>query len=618
MEEIKTIKLKSSTHILFACLLLSPIALAWTWSIYIGLFKATDTFRIFFYPKVIPLVFLTVGSMIIFYAVLMHLITKTPLNEEGFLKLRKYFLILETFLMGVALLNGFLIPCVVTTGAYWLGINVHFSSLLMITVGFCFMLCTYFYIWYLHIFERQVADVPLIKKDIKISINGRGTMVATFGAIGMALTIIGSIYAGIILGTDIQTILTKHVFKMVFLGVIAVGSDVFITILGFQRQVKIISGMAKSLAQKDYTIETLKITTRDEFGLLLNDLNAFYSSTKELLKIINVSVSETATSSDTFAEKMEESAKDINEIVVNIDEIKGKIENQSVSVDNSYNTVNSMLEQIENLNKVVNSQATGVAESSAAVEEMVANIQSVTKTLQTNEVSVKELGSRSEEGRVKVNNSVELAASVMERSESLKEASAIIQSIAEQTNLLAMNAAIEAAHAGESGKGFAVVADEIRKLAEESNVQGAKITEQLESFQSALSGVNENIQTIQTAFDEIFNLTQVVKDKESIIKNAMDEQSSGSTQVLQAMSEIKETSLVIKEASDLLNDGGKKIGDEMQRLAEITNDVGNVMTEISASTDKITSATKDVTEGSLENKIQMLSIQEEVSQFKIK
>ena len=276
-----------------------------------------------------------------------------------------------------------------------------------------------------------------------------------------------------------------------------------------------------------------------------------------------------------------------------------------------------MIERIDHLNDSISSQKNGISTASSAIEEMVANIKSVTSILEKNSVSVKSLGSESEHGREKINQSVDLADSIISRSTGLLEASSIIQSIAEQTNLLAMNAAIEAAHAGEAGKGFAVVADEIRKLAEQSNTQGKVISGQLEELSTVIHKVAENTQEVQKQFEVIFELTTTVSRQEDVIKSAMEEQAEGSSQVLEAMGEIKYSSDSVQKESEELKIGGKQIIDEMKILADVTVQIKNAMGEIVSGTDEITKSIKEVNKATENNKTDLAVLDNQFSSFKL-
>ena len=212
----------------------------------------------------------------------------------------------------------------------------------------------------------------------------------------------------------------------------------------------------------------------------------------------------------------------------------------------------------EQLNGHVTEQAAAVTESSAAIEQMIANIRSVTSTLQKNTRNVKELQEASAVGHSGLSGVVSDIKEITFQSESLLEINSVMQNIASQTNLLSMNAAIEAAHAGESGRGFAVVANEIRKLAESSAAQSKTISTVLKNIKASIDTITKSTEAVLRKFDAIDEGVNIVADQENNILNAMEEQGQGSRQILQAVGQLNELTQKVKEEARLMVEGSGK------------------------------------------------------------
>jgi len=213
--------------------------------------------------------------------------------------------------------------------------------------------------------------------------------------------------------------------------------------------------------------------------------------------------------------------------------------------------IHSMMEQ---LNDHVTEQATAVTESAASIEEMVANIQSVTATLSKNAEHVNSLHSASEVGHSSLNEVASDIREITNQSASLLEINSVMENIASQTNLLSMNAAIEAAHAGEAGRGFAVVAGEIRKLAESSSNQSKTTSTVLKKIKGAIDKMTRSTENVLNKFNAIDEGIKTVAEYERGILSAMEEQKQGSQQVLQAMGQLSEiTERVKSDAQQMVN-----------------------------------------------------------------
>jgi methyl-accepting chemotaxis protein len=362
----------------------------------------------------------------------------------------------------------------------------------------------------------------------------------------------------------------------------------------------------------------LEVKKEDEFGDLAFYFNQTLEHISALISRIKDKVNALTNTGHELNLNMSKTSKVIDEILVNFEQMKTVKIRQEKSAAEAGDAVKDIRTSIDTLHKLVEAQSNSVETSSSAIEEMIANIHSVSKTLIANGRNVDELTEASENGKSGVQTVVDKIQEIARDSEGLLEINLVMKKIASQTNLLSMNAAIEAAHAGEAGRGFAVVADEIRKLAVSSGEQAKTTTAMLKKIKESIDSITTFSNNVLSRLGVIDSGVRTVSQNEENIRNAMEEQEVGGQQLLKSIDRLKELNVSVEKGSEDMTASGNRLITQTNELISNSNEAVNGMNQVlSGAMQQIQTAVNQVDEMSIENSRNFNELKQETEKFKV-
>ena len=391
----------------------------------------------------------------------------------------------------------------------------------------------------------------------------------------------------------------------------------FKAVTGLSSRIRTTSTLIEDIAVKGDLTTRIDITLTDDFGMLTSSINTMISKLSYMIMELRKGTGNVSDSANVIVESAGSASSALVNMASKLEKIAQNSTNQTSLIYEADESISTLVANVENVKQHIAAQTEAMSAISSSITEMSASINSVAEISTKAQSVSQELTASSHKGTAAVELAVKTMKEIKDAFEDVQTSIAVIQDISEKTDLLSMNAAIEAAHAGDVGKGFAVVADEVNTLAASSSESASMIQTKIDEM---LLKISAGVEAISSAGELFAVIANRVDQNEQLVKSiyeAMEEQRVGAMETRDAAEEIMASVQEVKELTVVENEQAESLREFMLTVVNASTETEEAVQESLSATEDLQNTIKLVDESATGNQSFVNTISDQVNQFHV-